>query len=422
MTYSDKHVIRSHLPLDVFARTDGHPTGDYKLLGNTPGEIIVPSGYVPILRPLDLDQHLGAYASLWASQNLDSVYFRDCRNYALIKRFLEIVRDIRHVVLKHCGWSLSFLESCPNVEWVELHEEVSMADIQCISKLPNLRGLVVTGCNNIFSGGIPCHNKLEMLILRNIANLQNSRLIEDLGEYFPELEILHLNGVNYSGESLNLSFLQSLRKPLRLQAVGTRVTDESGRFAEYCAERQHIDNYIESLSSDSTNACLSWSSVHQDDISLLAENNSKLRSLKLCGCRDLVDLNDLLNLDGLTSLTAIDCINVSSLAPLAMCSGLRQLVVDRCNAISDYQCLSSCRKLSELYIAGGSGRAISDREYAKQMADLHIELPRSCTFRCDVPENVMIAIIEEVPQYIEALKQELAYLNADEQQGGINEF
>lgn len=416
-----EQVIGSDLALDVYARAKGHLAGDYLLLGKTPGTVRVPAGFVPVLCPRGIAQDWASYAELWKSQALEAVYFCQVRDSDLLRRFITAAGNIQHIIAEHCGWSLSYLAACPQLEWLELHSEVHISDIRCISQLRSLRGLVVMGCNNVFSAGIPKHDTLSVLVLRNIASLQNChKLVERVGSSFPSLQDLQLNAVGYSGSDLDLSPLQRLGHPVRLQAVGTRVTDDSGLFAAYCKERGLIEGYIDALPEDATEAYLGWAAVHRDDLAALAGDRQRLRKIELRACRDLVSLDDLTGLPELSFLRVENCKGIPSLASLAKNRTLQELTIHGCDAVSDYQCLSSCRALKRLTIKGGAGGELSERKYAQQMASLHIELPAGCYFNCDVSEDELTAILEEVPQYLGALKRELAHLGTHVGHGGRN--
>lgn len=411
--------LESDLPLDVYGRSRGYPSGDYLLLGTTPGTVEVPAGFVPVVCPRHLARDWQAYADLWRSKALPSVYLSEIREVDVLRHFIASAGGIRHIVADHCGWSLAYLTASPALEWLELHNEVQLSDIRCISQLHSLRGLVVKGCNNVFSTGIPEHNTLSVLVLRNIASLQNChQLVEGIGSCFPSLEELQLNGVGYPGDALDLSPLQRLKSPVRLQAVGTRITDESGLFAAYCEERRMIQEYIDELPNDATEARLGWAAVHRDDLATLAEDRQYVKTLELCGCRDLTSLEHLADLTELSSLRIEHCSGLSSLASLPEVPALQRIAICGCTSVSDYRCLSSCRRLTRLTIKGGAGGELSQRQYAQQMASLHVELPVDCSFISDVSESELLAILKEVPEYLEAAKRELAYLGTDARHGG----
>jgi hypothetical protein len=368
-----------------------------------------------------LAQDWQAYAELWNSSGLAAAYLSDVRDVDVLRAFLDSADGIRHIVADHCGWSLAYLAASPALEWLEIHNEVQISDIRCISQLHTLRGLIIKGCNNVFSCGIPQHDTLSVLVLRNIASLQNChQLIEGIGVSFPKLEELQLNGVGYPGEPLDLSPLQQLTRAVRLQAVGTRITDVSGRFAAYCKERQMIQEYIDGLPIDATEARLGWAAVHGDDLAALAEDRRCVKTLELRGCRDLASLDGLAELTELTVLRIEDCSGLMSLASLPEVPALQQVVICGCTSIPDYRCLSSCRRLRQLTIKGGVGGELSKRQYAQQMASLHVEVPSGCEFTCDVPDSEIEATLNEIPQYREALRRELSHIRTRAARGGNN--
>lgn len=227
-----ERIIESHLPIEVYARAEGEPTGGYRLIGRTPGQVILSRGLVPVLSPSDLQGHISDYADVWVSEGLNSIYLRQCRDPSLAQRLLGHIGTVRHLVADGCGWSTAFLEVCPQLQWLELHNEVQLTDISYIEELPHLRGLIVKRCNNVFSSGIPSHDDVRTIVLTNVASMVNlEAFVEQLPTCFPRLDVLHLTSVGYNGPDIDLSTLEAIDRPIRLVAAGTRVTDESGRFA-----------------------------------------------------------------------------------------------------------------------------------------------------------------------------------------------
>jgi hypothetical protein len=313
---------------------------------------------------------------------------------------------------------MQWLDACPALEWLEVRSSIQISNLHRISELGSLQGLIVTSCNNVFSSGIPKHDALVMLVVRNVASLQNCHeLVMNAACHFPNLQEFRLNGVQYPGDDLDLSPLQQLGHPVRLQAVGTRVTDESGQYAAYCRERGQIDGYIESLNESVTEVTLEWAAVHRNDLAVLAEDGKRLEAITLKGCCDLASLDELVEFPGLSILCMENCRSIPSVNSLAYIQSLQDLAIRGCAAVVDYLCLSSCRSLRRLAITGGAGRALTWPEYARQMAALAVELPSGCEFTCDVPDSELAAILEEIPQYREALRRELAHIGTQASRG-----
>jgi len=402
--------FRSNLDFRVYTFPYDTPQGIYQPIGTTPGEIEIPVGYSIIVSPIGLSPDLlSSYANDISSQKIEAVYLSEVLDCNLLEAFCKSNEHIRHIVLESCGFNLTPIETLAGLEVLEIHNNVQVSSLACIEKLPFLKGLFITSSNNVFSSYIPTSESLEQLLLFNIARLVRlEEIIERLEDKFPNLRKFHLNKCGCSdlqGE-IEISHLYKLKHLQEFQAAGTRVVGSSGAFYAYCQERHKILGYIDTIEEPCLEAKFHWEFTHNIDLEKLHEKAPGIKSLELNGCRDVNDLNILSGFTMLESLALINCWHIHSLEPLNTLGKLRILSVNKCRKIADYRCLTKCSTLEKLEIFQGDDSIIPTEVYREQLADLCLALPR-CSWKYDVPDHEITLLIEEVPQFIKAVKEEL---------------
>ena len=132
--------------------------------------------------------------------------------------------------------------------------------------------------------------------------------------------------------------------------------------------------------------------------------------LKLHGCNHVDDLSVLNDFPGLRYLSIADCDSISSLAPVKQQAGLLGLAVVRCLKVTDFTCVGECIQLHRIAIARHAESSLSLNDYREQLVDLYLLLPPAptCRIHTDVPEEQIIMVLDEIPQFIEDVGRELA--------------